>query len=51
MGPFELPWGTFAALLVVAASVVIAGVWAMRPDPSERRDRSDESGGGERRDP
>lgn len=28
MGPFGLPWSTFSALLVVAASVVIAIVWA-----------------------
>lgn len=28
MGPFGLPWSTFSSLLVVAASVVIAIVWA-----------------------
>lgn len=29
MGPFGLPWLTFGALLVVAASVVISVVWAV----------------------
>jgi hypothetical protein len=29
MGPFGLPWTTFGALIVVAASVVIAIVWAI----------------------
>jgi hypothetical protein len=28
MGPFGLPWLTFCALLVVAASVVLSIVWA-----------------------
>ncbi len=27
-GPLGLPWSTFAALLVIAASIVIAIVWA-----------------------
>ena len=29
MGPFGLPWLTFGALLVVAASIVISVVWAL----------------------
>jgi hypothetical protein len=29
MGPFGLPWATFGALIVVAASVVISIVWAL----------------------
>ena len=29
MGPFGLPWLTFSALLVVAASIAIAIVWAI----------------------
>ena len=29
MGPFGLPWPTFTALLVVAASVIISIVWAV----------------------
>ena len=28
MGPFGLPWSTFGALVVVAASIVISIVWA-----------------------
>ena len=29
MGPFGLPWLTFSALLVVAASILIAIAWAV----------------------
>ena len=29
MGPFGLPWLTFGALLVVAASVIISIVWSV----------------------
>ena len=29
MGPFGLPWPTFGALVVVAASIVISIVWAV----------------------
>ena len=35
MGPFGLPWLTFSALLVVAASVVISIVWALRQSGSD----------------
>lgn len=36
MGPLGLPWGTFTAFLVVAASIVASIIWAA-------------CGGGERR--
>ena len=29
MGPFALPWLTFSALLVVAASIAVSIVWAI----------------------
>jgi hypothetical protein len=29
MGPLGLPWSTFGALLVVAASIVISIAWAL----------------------
>jgi len=29
MGPFNMPWGTFMALIVTAASIVAAVVWAV----------------------
>jgi len=35
MGPFGLPWLTFGALLVVAASIVIAIVWALASSDSD----------------
>jgi hypothetical protein len=28
-GPFGFPWSTFSALIVVAASVVLAVVWSI----------------------
>ena len=28
MGPFNMPWLTFAAFVVTAASIVLAVVWA-----------------------
>ena len=28
MGPFNMPWLTFAAFVVTAASIVLAIVWA-----------------------
>jgi hypothetical protein len=30
LGPFGLPWLTFASLLVVCASVIISILWATR---------------------
>lgn len=27
-GPFALPWGTFASLVVVAATIALAIVWS-----------------------
>ncbi len=36
MGPFGLPWLTFTALLVVAASIVLAVLWAARPGGDDR---------------
>ena len=35
MGPFGLPWLTFGALLVVAASVVISILWAVLSSGSD----------------
>jgi hypothetical protein len=29
MGPFNMPWLTFAAILVVAASIAVAILWAL----------------------
>jgi hypothetical protein len=29
VGPFNTPWGTFAAWIVVGASVLISLVWAV----------------------
>ena len=29
VGPFRLPWGTFASFLVVAGSVLLAVLWAV----------------------
>jgi hypothetical protein len=41
-GPFGFSWGTFAALLVVAGTVLLAIVWAI---VTARRDR--DGGGGD----
>lgn len=30
MGPFNMPWLTFSAFLVIHLSIVIAVVWAVR---------------------
>jgi hypothetical protein len=44
MRPLGLPWGTFAAFLVVAASIVTSILWAARcggsgrTEPKEGRD-------------
>lgn len=35
MGPFGLPWATFGALLVVAASVVVSLLWAVLSSRSD----------------
>ncbi len=37
MGPFNMPWLTFAAFVVTAATIVLAVVWAALD-----RDREDE---------
>jgi len=29
VGPFRLPWGTFASFLVVAGSILLAVLWAV----------------------
>ncbi len=38
-GPFGFPWSTFAAVLVIAASIVFSIVWALlssdHDDPDE----------------
>jgi hypothetical protein len=39
MAPFGLPWSTFAAFLVLGATIVLAVVWAWLDG---RRDRKDE---------
>ncbi len=39
--PFALPWGTFAAFLVVAGTIVLAIVWSA---VAARRDRGEEDG-------
>lgn len=36
MGPFNMPWGTFMAFIVTAASIVAAVVWAV---VAKRRDK------------
>jgi len=37
-GPFGFPWSTFAAAIVIAASVVIAVVFALKATGKEDRD-------------
>ncbi len=41
-GPFGFSWGTFAALLVVAGTVLLAIVWAVMTAM-----RDDDTGGGD----
>jgi len=35
VGPFRLPWGTFASILVVGGSILLAVLWAMLSRGSE----------------
>jgi len=39
MGPFGLPWQTFSALLVVAASVLVSALWALASHDGDGGDR------------
>jgi hypothetical protein len=38
-GPFALPWLTFAAILVIAGSIIGAIVWGVRSPGSDDVDR------------
>jgi len=42
MRPLGLPWGTFAAFIVVAASIIASIVWSVRVGPA----RGDDAGEG-----
>ena len=35
MGPFETPWLTFLAWIVIVGSIAMAIVWSVRRGPSE----------------
>ena len=37
MGPFNMTWGTFMALIVTAASIVVAVVWAVNDKIRDRK--------------
>lgn len=37
MAPFNLPWSTFGAFLVLAATVLFAVVWALRDRHGDQR--------------
>lgn len=37
MAPWNLPWTTFGAVLVVACSIVLAVVWALADKAHDRR--------------
>ena len=48
MPPFNLPWSTFGALVVVAATIALAVLWALWDRRRERsEDRSHEGAGEE----
>ena len=40
MGPFNMPWLTFSAFLVIGLSVVIAAAWAVNDIRSGGGDKS-----------
>ena len=40
MAPFHLPWLTFAAFLVLGATIVLALVWAWVDRARQRKDES-----------
>ncbi len=40
MPPWSMPWSTFGAFLVLAATIVLALVWAAVDKSREREDRS-----------
>ncbi len=47
MGPFGIPWSSFAAFLLAAATIVLALVWAAIDRARESRaNRRGEDGGG-----
>ncbi len=41
-GPLGLPWSTFAALLVILASIVASIVWALRGSSGDDGETPDE---------
>ncbi len=40
--PFAFSWGTFAALLVVAATIALAIIWSARAARQDEREDRDE---------
>lgn len=39
MGPFNLPWSTFLAFIVILASIAIAVIWAWNEKKQDRSGR------------
>jgi hypothetical protein len=39
MGPFNLPWSTFLAFIVILASIVTAVIWALREKKQDKPGR------------